>query len=371
MLTAVKPLYDIRKTYRENLETGPFFEGEVPPASKIGKPIDLFGYTVRSPVGVPAGPLLGSKWIALAGALGFDITTYKTIRSRPRSAHPLPNMVHVRGEEEPYPSGVTGGASLPVFTSRGDSPPERALVSVTNSFGNPSMSGEFLMQDIADANGALAEDQLMIVSVFGEAGAGRDPTDDFVEAALLAKEAGAKVIEANFSCPNLPGGTRSVPSLSPYEDERGVFDAVRKIASAIRPLPLVVKVGLFETEERMRNVMVAMARGGARGLCGINTVRARIVTPDGAAALGEGRETGGVCGHVIRASALAFVRRACAINAAEKLGLTVMGVGGIMLPDHFDRFFEAGAEVAMTATGMMWEPYLAVNVKERVGGGGV
>ena len=36
-----------------------------------------------------------------------------------------------------------------------------------------------------------------------------------------------------------------------------------------------------------------------------------------------------------------------------------------MLPEHFDAFLEAGADIATTATGMMWDPYLALRYHER------
>jgi hypothetical protein len=49
----------------------------------------------------------------------------------------------------------------------------------------------------------------------------------------------------------------------------------------------------------------------------------------------------------------------------EKLGLTLIGGGGITLPEHFDLFYDAGADFAMTATGMMWNPYLAIHYHQK------
>jgi hypothetical protein len=50
---------------------------------------------VASPLGVPAGPLLTSKWTDLAARLGFDVVTYKTIRSSEFAGHPVPNVVYL------------------------------------------------------------------------------------------------------------------------------------------------------------------------------------------------------------------------------------------------------------------------------------
>ena len=44
--------------------------------------------------------------------------------------------------------------------------------------------------------------------------------------------------------------------------------------------------------------------------------------------------------------------------------MKLMGTGGVTLPEHFDHFFKAGADVAMSAVGMMWDPYLAVKRRE-------
>ena len=56
---------------------------------------EMLNFSVASPLGVPAGPLLGSKWIDLAGRLGFDVLAYKTIRSSEFMGHGAPNMIYV------------------------------------------------------------------------------------------------------------------------------------------------------------------------------------------------------------------------------------------------------------------------------------
>ena len=46
------------------------------------------------------------------------------------------------------------------------------------------------------------------------------------------------------------------------------------------------------------------------------------------------------------------------------LGLIVERVGGVMTPKDFKEYRDAGADVVMTATGAMWNPYLAKEIKE-------
>jgi dihydroorotate dehydrogenase (NAD+) catalytic subunit len=255
----MKPIYDITKTYLENANEGPFFLGEIPEYERAVQPVDFLGFKLNSPLGVPAGPLLNSKWIALAASLGFDVPTYKTIRSFPYPSHPLPNIVFVERLSQGSAKNVAA-------------PSDFAKLSITNSFGMPSMSPEFLMQDIGKANASLRSGQVMIVSVVGTPNRGIPLVDDYVRAALLAKAAGAKIIEANFSCPNVEkeGGCL-------YMSAAIVTEFVKKIASAIRPIPLLIKVGLFEHALQMREVFLAAARNGCAGIAGLNSVSMEVL----------------------------------------------------------------------------------------------
>ncbi len=325
-------IYDIKKTYLDNLENGPFFEAEIPKREMAPKNewLDFLGVPVASPLGIPAGPLLCSKGIKFASDMGFDLLTYKTIRSRSHPAHPLPNMVYV----DPQLTGKQ--IKLPPY--------HLADLTVTNSFGNPSMSPEYLMEDIAKANDAIHPGQALIVSIYGTT------HDDFVQTALFAKEAGAKIIEANFSCPNV----NPVEGLL-YKNAETMQRVGKQIADAIAPIPLIIKVGLFDDKEQMKLSFVAAAKAGIRSICGLNTISMKISPP-----LDENRKVAGVCGGGIRNAALRFIADAHEIITAEKFDLTLIGVGGIMLPQHVDRFLRQGAEFAMTATGMMWDPYLAM-----------
>lgn len=340
------PIYDIFKTYQENANHGPFFSGEIPKFEKVAKPVDFLGFKLNSPLGVPSGPLLNSKWIALAAKLGFDCVSYKTISSFAHPSHPLPNVVFVERIAESKARQV-------------ERPVDFEHISITNSFGNPSMSPEFLMQDIEKANASLRPGQVMIVSVFGRQSNGISLVDDFVRAAKLAKEAGAKIIEANFSCPNVNKAEGCL-----YMNKETVSEFVRKMAAAIHPIPLLIKVGIFRSPEEMRNVMIAASKAGCAGIAGINTISMEIIDEKGHPALGQARPTGGVCGSAIRDEALLFMKEAAAIKKSEKLDLELLGCGGLMLPEHLASMLSAGASIAMSATGMMWDPFLAIRFRE-------
>ena len=185
------PIYDIEKSYAANAAEGPFFSGEIPKRPDSPDRIDFLGFQVRSPIGVPAGPLLNSRWIELAGKLGFDLPVYKTIRSFAHPGHALPNMIFIE------PEGRTSAHKIEGM------PRDLEHLTVTNSSACRRNPPIFFLQDIARAQDLLQEGQLLIVSIVGTPNQGVSFAEDFVRAGILAKEAGAKVIEANFSCPNV------------------------------------------------------------------------------------------------------------------------------------------------------------------------
>ena len=78
---------------------------------------------------------------------------------------------------------------------------------------------------VTRANAALHPGQVMIVSIVATPHTGTSFLQDFVTTALLAKDAGAHIVEANFSCPNV-------------DKKEGLLytspDTVKEIASAFR-----------------------------------------------------------------------------------------------------------------------------------------
>jgi len=346
------PIYDIHRSYMENAEEGPFYRG--PFIERILPPKEqwtsFLGVPVASMIGVPAGPLLNSRWVSFAAKMGFDIVTYKTIRSKVHPAHPVPNMIYVdtkgplneaRKQELLYPAQKA--------------PADMDSLALTNSFGIPSKDPDFLIKDIENAQKSLHEGQAMIVSIVGTPRPNEDFVEDFALAAALAKEAGSRLIEADFSCPNVVSCEGSI-----HTNPETIYTLCKRMKEVIGNLPLIIKVGVISQEKTMKEVMQAAVRSGVEAICGINTVSMKVVNPDGSPALGPNRIQSGVCGGPIRGAALDFIKMASKVNREEQFGLTIMGTGGVTLPEHFDLFFEAGADVAMSAVGMMWDPFLAL-----------
>lgn len=346
------PIYDIEQSYDYNFDNGPFFDGIIPARimPEKSKWIDFLGHKIASPLGVPAGPLLNAKWTTLAVNLGFDVVTYKTIRSSQTPCQQPPNMIYVDTKGD-----LTQDRMSEILFQNKNTPATMDTLAVTNSFGMPSKDCDYLLRDIEKANNSIRKGQVMIVSVVGTPQEGINFVQDFRKTASIAKEAGAKIIEANFSCPNVTTGEGSI-----YTNPDTVYNLARNLVQEIGDIPLVIKVGYFTDIENMKKVFINAARAGVRAICGINTMGMKVQNDQGEAALGHGRIKSGICGQPIQTSALEFITNAQQINREEKLGLTIIGCGGITTPQHFKRFLGSGADIAMSATGMMWNPYLAL-----------
>jgi len=346
-----EPIYDITKSYEENLEQGPKPPKRIPkriwpPQRSWGR---LFGMPIASRIGVPAGPLLDSSWCILAAQLGYDIITYKTIRTKKHPAHPLPNMVHV-DPETPAQRGQTIQTKKPPKPRwYGDG------IAVTNSFGIPSADEKTLKADILYTKKNLQKGQVLIVSVFGTGPTETAIIKDFIHAAKIAKVGGADIIELNCSCPNICGKKGQL-----FENPEMIKKVGSAVVSIAQNTPIILKVGHTKEHSKMESLYLAADKAGIRGICGINTIRMSVENAGtGTPALGEKRIMSGICGSPIYTEALSWTKHTKYILNRLGSKMTVLTTGGVSNPSHLTRFLENGADIAMTATGFMWYPHIA------------
>jgi dihydroorotate dehydrogenase len=351
MLT--EPFYDPARSYLENFEQGPFsFFAEPCVYEDRGEPQYRFlGHEVNLPLGIAAGPLLNGRYVKAALDKGFDLPVYKTVRTRRYPAHAWPNVlaVHPRGD-------------LPLDTDPlvGDENYTNPL-SITNSFGVPSFDPEFWQPDIADAVGHARRGQVVIASFQGTSSGHGDVQayiEDFALAARLLKDTGAKIIEANLSCPN--EGTANLLCFDVDRARR----VVERIRDEIGSLGLMVKAAYFRDAERLR-AFVREVGPLVDGIVAINTLPAKVLDINGGQALpGEGRLSSGVCGSSIRWAGLEMSRRLATLREEMGLQFSIIGVGGLSDAKDYRAYQQAGADAAMMATAAMWNPRLAQEIKE-------
>ncbi|MFN7938123.1 MAG: hypothetical protein U0R19_32640 [Bryobacteraceae bacterium] len=338
--------YDIQQTYDWNYEHAP----QVPPVLDIPPcpgSWTFCGYKVNSPLGIPAGPLLNSRWILHYAALGFDVLTYKTVRSAYRACYDLPNLLPVEG------------AALGEEGHTLEAAPNAAEYnSWAISFGMPSRSVEEWSADITRARHGLREGQVITVSVVASPKPGwslQDLANDFAVCAARAAASGAHVIEANLSCPNVCTQEADL-YLSP-EAARIVAATVR---SAVPHLPLALKVGLFPDREIMRQIVHAVTPY-ATAICATNSITAKVAHNGTLLFDGLRRGIGGAVTTARCLEETALLRRV--LDDAGS-ALELVSVGGVTTAQDVRNRLHAGATHVQIATAAMIDPLTAIRIRQ-------
>jgi dihydroorotate dehydrogenase len=348
------PAYDVLGSYRDNLTTpvGPRLARR-PVAG--GRRWRVLGRDVGFPIGVPACVLNGGEeWVRHFAANGYSVLTYKTVRSRAHEPNAQPNWVFAARQTRPLPPGAAAEVTADPWDWV---PPGSPGVSTVNSFGVPSPAPDEWMADLERSLAAVDDDQLLLVSVMGEADAATGLVEDFARTALLAQEAGATVVELNLSCPNTldPSASGVRPPLCLDADATvAVVEGVRRALDD--RTALVAKLSWLD-EPRLAALVPRLAPL-VDGVAGINTLQSRVRRSDGEPTF-PGRELAGLSGAALRDCALDFTRRLVALREAGGRRFDVLAMGGVTDPASFEALFALGADAVQSASGAFADPFLA------------
>lgn len=350
--------YDIRKNYEKNYKLGPTGIKKLnkPQFKKIKSKYKFLGFPINFPFGIPAGPLLNSKFMKSAFDFGFSVSTYKTVRASSFPCHPYPNIVYVNTPTNLIPN------KTPRLTAA-SSPKSTSEFSITNSFGVPSKIPTLWQKDVKKALKYAGKGQIMILSFMGTVKPKQTQDEfvtDFAHAAKLAKQTGAKILEANLSCPNI--GSEGLVCYN--------FEVTEKICKQIRKkigkTPLILKVGYYKNNKDIEEI-ARITNKYADAISAINTLQVEIVDKNGKQALpGPNRLKSGVCGSAIKWAGLEMTDKLNKIKKKNNYKYEIVGVGGVMSPSDFLEYRKAGADLVMSATGAMWNPYLAYEISRKI-----
>lgn len=335
--------YDRSRTYEWNYDHAPDpVDCDVPPMD--GK-WTFCGLPVDSPLGIPAGPLLNGKWILYYASLGFDVLTYKTVRSIRRPCYPLPNLQPVATSQ------LTGGETrLPASA--------QMLGSWAVSFGMPSMPPDVWRADIQRTRAELPAGKLLSVSVVGSAGPGwtiDELADDYARCARWAVQSGADCVETNFSCPNV--STRDGQLYCEHESARVVASRVRE---AIGATPYIIKIGHVR-DAQAAGALIEAVSPFASALAMTNSVAARVQSAGGDL-LFDGQPRG-ICGEATRQASIEQTRLFADLLEERGLNVELIGVGGAGAAAHVREYLDAGAHAVHIATAAMLDPLVACRIR--------
>lgn len=343
-MTASYPRYRIDQSYEYNYEHAPDpVQVEVPPVPGAWR---FCGLPVDSPLGIPAGPLLNGRWVLYYASLGFDILTYKTVRSRERACYPLPNLVPVEtqslwGGESELPATDTMHGSWAV------------------SFGMPSMAPEVWRADVEATRAALPSGKLLVVSVVATEQAGwtlDDLAADYAQTARWAIEAGADAIETNFSCPNVDTCDGSL-----YQDAASSAAVAAAVRDAIGRAAYIIKIGRM-TDESPARALVEAVEPFADALAMTNSIATKV--RDAQEHLLFDGQNRGICGRATLQASLDQVAMFHRITAHRAKPLELIGVGGAATAEDVARYLESGASSVHLATAAMVDPAVGLAIRK-------
>ncbi len=352
-------LYDATLTYEENCEKGPPVASSslTPPTRTIKKKYRHLGFDVTLPFGIAPGPLPNSKFMKAAFEWGFDVSTYKTVRADTFPCHPFPNVLPVAiNGPELHPDKTPRVTVQEAFSA------DPKTFNITNSFGVPSREPALWQDDVKKAMTYEGDGQLLILSFMGTVRENQTQDafiTDFTKAAGLSKNTGAKVLEANLSCPNI--GNEGLVCYNLEVTER----VCASIRAAIGNTPLILKIGYYKNEADLER-FAEIANKYAQGIAAINTLQVEVVDDQGHQALpGKNRLRSGICGASIKWAGLEMTSKLHELRKKHNYTYEITGVGGVMTPDDYLEYRKAGADCVQTATAAMWNPYLAHEIWEK------
>jgi dihydroorotate dehydrogenase (NAD+) catalytic subunit len=346
--------YQLDRTYDWNFQNGPVYDGPFPEIPETPQK-NFLGLAVNSRLGIPAGLLLNSRWIKTYAQLGFDILTYKTVRSEYRECYDLPNWVFIDQHDQIDPDKLNESQSL-----RMHQPADYLSATSSVSFGMPSKEPKEWMPDVSLARQMLGPGQVLIVSIVASPQPGSDISQmiaEFGDLAAMAREAGAQVIEANLSCPNVCTAEGDI-----FLDAELSGNIAKSMQKGAGGLPVLLKLGHFADNSKLSQVLRAVD-GYATGVVMVNGISRQVVKSDGSAAFGAGREMSGILGRGIHSFSLDNVSTAIDIISREKLSLKVVAVGGVSSAKEAAHYFDAGAAAVMMGSAPMFDPKLAIAIK--------
>lgn len=351
MQNTTAPFYDPLLSYEDNYEQGPFGAFDHSPESpvKTNHTSQFLDLEVNLPFGIPAGPLLNAKFVKAALAYGFDLCVYKTVRTKAYKSHPLPNVLSI------HPKGKLSANLDTVLADKNYTTP----ISITNSFGVPSFNPDIWQPDMTEAVNSAAKGQYVIGSFQGTPGNSSSIEQDYALAARLVNETGAPILEANLSCPN--EGANKLLCFDFAKVER----VAKEIKNAVPDKPLLLKLAYFANDSDILPLLQNLD-GVVAGYSTINTLSAYPVDEQGQPALGQNRPSGGVCGDAIRWAGLDMVHRLSRLRQKLHHHFSIVGVGGVSSASHYQEYRAAGADAVMSATGAMWNPNLAFEIKQAI-----
>ena len=336
---------------------------EVRPVA-AGRRWEFLGHHIGFPIGVAASGLTTNS-VAVGRLLrsGYNVVTYKTVRSRRHDPLAPPNWLLSSDLTTADVANIRPGQRITV--ELGDTSIASALgnphVSTANSFGVPSPDPTVWTDDLQATVAACADDQLVICSVLGEDYSDTPHRDrliaDFIDVSTQAWACGVAAIELNLSCPNTLNRD-GAPATPLCHDQALAIAIVEAVRTELGPDPKIgVKLSYLPPNEI--DTLLDAIGNRIDFVAGINTIQANVHHHN-APAFGD-REVGGLGGHVLADLATQFVTTVDNHRRRNNMTYAIIGIGGVTDVHSFERLHKAGADVVQAVSGVFVNTFLALD----------
>lgn len=365
--------YDVTKTFEYNKEHGPF-EKVYDKNDEIKKVLgdywietDFFWYKTNLPIWVAAWPLYNERYMKAASKDWFEVITWKTFRTSHRLAHASHdkylwhNIVFIPTKQIDEKSIWTKIIWSLNYKWKVED------ISITNSFGMPSDTiPEWINSIMSLEKYAKEKHKQVITSVVWTPKENWTINDLALDYAFLARTAEftwCKIIELNFSCPNVHWSEWSI-----YKD----IDNSLIIAKNTRKFfhnsetKLLIKMW-YARKDYYKDFMTELAPY-IDWIVAINTIPMEIVDKDWKQAL-PWWITSWTCGKSIldmSVTAVTNLKEAKKELWEKANHIKIIGCGWVMDAEWFMRHIDAGAEFVMCATAALFNPELPLQIAKYI-----
>lgn len=340
--------YDITKTFEENSIYGPHWDEELLDPPKRKATHVFLGKKINSPFGLAASPLtFTARSIKLFSRLGYDLITYRSVRSVEWHGLKAPNWGYVDAKHQLELSDLKNPLIVQANAFANQAP------TTANSFGVQSLKPEYWQAEYELAKSYMLPGQLLILAMMLTPERGISIVEDAKDIAHLAIKTSAEVFEINLACPN--SGSKALV----YEDLQTSIRICSEIKQIVGNKFLLAKIGYYEDQKKLRQFM-KNTRGIINGITTTNTYSAPVHNNNDEDFF-VGRQTAGISGEAIRT--LSQKQAKSAVLYKKQLNLknfVIVGVGGVMQPKHITEYLTIGATAVQSVTGVWADPYLAM-----------
>lgn len=170
----------------------------------------------------------------------------------------------------------------------------------------------------------------------------------------LEAESGIDGYELNLSCPNVSYGSRNSGTARMFAHDAGMIEEVVRAARALTQRTVIAKLGPDVSD--IGAMAEAAERGGAEAIALINTFVAMVIDVKTRKPV-LANKTGGLSGPCVRPIAVRLVW-----EAAKRVKIPVIGIGGIMNSHDALEFLIAGASAVQVGTANFMNPRASVEV---------